>query len=380
MIFAAIICLNFQTKYHLSGKQRAFAMKKLAYFDTSHEMPLEIIMAAGFTPYKILGDVHQSNDPADKYLSSFFCPAARSWLTEALARSDQWAGIIFAQGCNASNRHYDVWKVHVRTPFLHWFGAPMLESEAAKKYYRVELNRLISHLESHFGVKITPEKIREAIGKSNEIKNKLNRLAALRSLKDISNREYLAAVIKCLTSPVDEVSAWLDAEIQSWSARPAFPSDKKRFLLTGSDVTYVEWMDTLDECGIRIVRDDLSVGERFFATQIPDRGDPLDAIGDYYMNIPRPATRPNIQKRLDYLYKTLVETKVDGILSQNLKFCEPYAYDSVPVNNALKAKGYKVIHLERDFTPAADQQLANRLAAFVEMMEVENNGSNQQRR
>ena len=95
---------------------------------------------------------------------------------------------------------------------------------------------------------------------------------------------------------------------------------------------------------------------------------------EYYMNIPKPATRPTIQKRLDYLYKALGETKVDGVLSQNVKFCEPYAYDSVPVNNDLKSKGYKVIHLERDFSPAADQQLANRLMAFVEMMEEGNNG------
>ena len=349
-------------------------MKKLAYFDSSHEMPLEIIMAAGFTPYKILGDVHQSNDPADKYLSSFFCPAARSWLTEALAHSKEWAGIIFAQGCNSTNRHYDVWKVHVETPFLHWFGAPLLDNAAAKKYYRVELQRLISHLENQFGIKITPEKIGEAISKSNEIKKKLQQLSAFRALKDIPNRNYLAAVIKCLTYPVDEVSVWLDAEIKAWNSKPAFPSGKKRFLLTGSDITYVEWMDTLDDCGIRVVRDDLSVGERFFATLIPDKSDPLDALIEYYMNIPKPATRPTIQKRLDYLYKALGETKVDGVLSQNVKFCEPFAYDSVPVNNALKAKGYKVIHLERDFSPAADQQLANRLAAFVEMMEVGNNG------
>ena len=110
-------------------------MEKLAYFDSSHEMPLEMILAAGFTPYKILGDVHQSNDPADKYLSSFFCPAARSWLTEALAHAKDWAGIVFAQGCNSTNRHYDIWKVHVQTPFLHWFGAPMLDSASAKKYF-----------------------------------------------------------------------------------------------------------------------------------------------------------------------------------------------------------------------------------------------------
>lgn len=349
-------------------------MEKLAYFDTSHEMPLEIIMAAGFVPYKIMGDVHTSNAPADKYLSSFFCPAARSWLTEALAHTKEWAGIVFAQGCNNTNRHYDIWKVHVETPFLHWFGAPLLERDAAKKYYRVELQRLISHLENQFNIKITPEKIREAIDKSNEIKKKLKSLSALRTQKDIPNRDYLTVMIKCLTAPADEVLSLLDSEITTWNSKPAFPSGKKRFLLTGSDVTYVEWLDTLDDCGIRIIRDDLSVGERFFATLIPERNDPLDALMEYYMGIPKPATRPTIQRRLDYLYKALGETKVDGVLSQNVKFCEPYAYDSVPVNNALKSRGYKVIHLEREFSPTADQQLANRLMAFVEMMEGGNNG------
>ena len=59
-------------------------MKTIAYFDSSHDMPEEIIMAAGFFPYKIFGDVHESNAPADQYLQAFFCPAARSFLTEAL--------------------------------------------------------------------------------------------------------------------------------------------------------------------------------------------------------------------------------------------------------------------------------------------------------
>jgi benzoyl-CoA reductase/2-hydroxyglutaryl-CoA dehydratase subunit BcrC/BadD/HgdB len=344
-------------------------MKKLAYFDTSHEMPLEIVMAAGFTPYKIMGDVHKSNDPADKYLSSFFCPAARSWLTEALAHSKDWAGIVFAQGCNNTNRHYDIWKIHVETPFLHWFGAPMLDGATAKKFYRVELQRLISSLEKKFSTKITPEKIKEAIGKSNAIKKKLQSLSALRAQKDIPNCDYLNVIIKYLTCPADEVSFWLDSEISRWNSKPAFPSSKKRFLLTGSDVTYAGWMDTLDECGIRVVRDDLSVGERLFATLLPDRNDPLDSLMEYYMGIPTPATRPTIQKRLDYLRKALQETKIDGVFSQNLKFCEPYAYDSVPVNNALKSYGYQVMHLERDFSPAVDQQLTTRLMAFVEMMD-----------
>jgi len=62
-------------------------MKTLAYFDSSHDMPEEVIAAAGFIPYKIFGDVHASNAPADQYLQPFFCPAARSFMTQALARS-----------------------------------------------------------------------------------------------------------------------------------------------------------------------------------------------------------------------------------------------------------------------------------------------------
>ena len=108
-------------------------MEKIAYFDASHDCPEEIIMAAGFTPFKILGDVHISNDPADRYLQNYFCPAARSFLTEALAHSKEWAGIVVGHGCDATNRQFDVWKMHVETPFLYWFNSPMNQNAAAAK-------------------------------------------------------------------------------------------------------------------------------------------------------------------------------------------------------------------------------------------------------
>ena len=91
-------------------------MKKIAYFDSTHDLPEEIIMAAGFEPYKIMGDVRVPNDPADAYLANFFCPVARSCMVEALAGSGNWAGIVFGHGCDATNRHFDVWKRHVDTP------------------------------------------------------------------------------------------------------------------------------------------------------------------------------------------------------------------------------------------------------------------------
>ncbi|MCX7678413.1 MAG: 2-hydroxyacyl-CoA dehydratase family protein [Spirochaetes bacterium] len=343
-------------------------MRILAYFDSSHDMPEEIIIAAGFTPMKIMGDVHQPNDPADQYLQKFFCPAARSFLTQALAQSAQWAGIVVAHGCDATNRHYDVWKRHVQTPFLYWFNSPIRNDDIAKRFYIAELKRLIAALEKHFNISISHDNLKSAIAQSNEIKIRLKTIAALRSTKDISNSEYFNTIVACLTKPKNECIDLLKQIEVEWKNRPPFPQNKKRFYLTGSDITYVEWMELLDECSIRIVRDDLSIGERYFTTTIPEGNDPLEAIAEYYLTIPRPATKISLDGRIEFIVNSLRETPVDAVLSQNLKFCEPYAYDAVPVNNELRKRGFKVLHLEREFTPLFDQQVINRISAFREML------------
>lgn len=343
-------------------------MKIIAYFDASHDMPEEIIMAAGFVPYKIIGDVHNSNAPADQYLQAFFCPAARSFLTEALAKSGQWEGIIVAQGCNATNRHYDVWKRHVKTPFLYWFNGPIKDDAMALRFMKTELWRLIDSLNSHYRVSITDDMIADAIRDSNEVKKKLKAFSHLRAEKDIPNRDYLDALIKSMTLPKKEAVAAIDAMIARAEKSGPFPKGKKKVLLTGSDVTYLELMDQIDESGFRVVRDDLSIGERYYANLIPEDGNPVDALARYYLAVPRPATKVGLRKRIEFLEKSLSESNLDTVISQNIKFCEPFAYDSVLVNGELKDKGTRVLHLEREFTPGPDHQLMNRLAAFSEML------------
>jgi benzoyl-CoA reductase/2-hydroxyglutaryl-CoA dehydratase subunit BcrC/BadD/HgdB len=340
----------------------------LAYFDSSHDLPEELIMAAGLVPYKILGDVHVSNEPADQYLSNFFCPAARSFLTDALAHSKQWAGIAFGHGCDATNRHFDVWKLHVDTPFMYWFNTPMNVDMIAAKFMKKEMERFIAHLEKQFNVKITPEKLKIAIKESNEIKSLLQQLGAFRASKDITNVEYFEICVKAVQLPKEDLLPLLKKTVQDWQKKPAFPATKKKILLTGSDVTYKEWMIVLDDADLRVVRDDLSIGERYYMTLIPDVPDPLDALVEYYFNVPRAATRNPPDPRYDYLLKAMKENRLQGMVSQNIKFCEPYAFDSVYCINLMKENGFQAIHLEREFTPAIDQQVLNRLEAFKELL------------
>ena len=343
-------------------------METLAYFEASHDMPEEILSAAGFIPYKIFGNVHASNDPADRYLQPFFCPAARSALTEALTLSGQWAGIVIAQGCNATNRHYDIWKRHVEIPFLHWFNTPLKGGPAAVRFMKQELWRLLDAVNRDFGITVTEEMVAAANRESNRIKRGLQRLSRLRSEKDIANREYLETLIRCMTLPRGEAAAALESLIREVETRAAFPKDKQQILLTGSDVTYVELLDQIDAAGFRVVRDDLAVGERYFATLIPETADPLEALARYYLSTPRPATKLGLRDRINYLETALDESGLTVVLSQNLKFCEPYAYDAVLVNGALRAKGCSLLHIEREYTPLPDSQFTTRLAAFAEIV------------
>ncbi len=343
-------------------------MQKFAYFDTGHEFPEEIIMAAGFTPYKILGDVHVGTAAANDFLFQYLCPFARGCMAEALSDSEQWAGIGFAHGCDATNRQFDVWKAHVKHTFLHWLDVPMKINKTAQTFYRQDLNQFIKALNRHFDLSISREQLRAAINRSNKIKTVMKQLAALRAEKDIPNPDYFEMTRMAVQEPKEQLLLNLEVMLDDWQNRDPFPKDKTPILLTGSDVTYKEWMEVLEVSGFRVVRDDLSLGERYFNTTIQDFDDPVEALVDYNCRIPQPATKVPSDNRMQYLLQILDETKVEGVILQTLKFCEPYALDAPWVIETLKHHGYKVIPLEREFTPTLDHQTITRLETFKELL------------
>lgn len=341
----------------------------IAYFDSSHDLSEEIIMAAGKIPYKILGDVHTTTTPADQYLFETFCPAARSMLTEALGSSNQWDGIVVAHGCDATHRQFDIWKKHVKTPFIYFVNNPLSRvSKSSRKFYKAELKVFIEALEKQFGVEITEEKLKSAIATSNTVKKLMQKLGKLRETKDISNREYFEVCKMAVQEDKVDFISKLQNLLMEWKERPEFPEGYSKIMLTGSDVTFPEFMDLLEKAKLRVVRDDLSIGERYYAALIPQFEDLLDAIIEYQYLIPRPSTKHPSSPRLDYIFEAYFESKLDGILSQNLKFCEDYAYDSVWLSDTLKKKQIPSIHLERDYI-AEDQQLFTRLEAFKELLD-----------
>jgi benzoyl-CoA reductase/2-hydroxyglutaryl-CoA dehydratase subunit BcrC/BadD/HgdB len=292
-------------------------------------------------------------------------------LTEALESSENWDGIIFAHGCDATHRHFDIWKEHVSIPFIHFINNPMSRvSKSGRKFFKSELKQFILAVEDHFQVEITNEKLHAAITLSNQIKIVLQQMGKLRETKDIPNREYFDVCKMALQEQKSSLISKLQHKLEIWKSYNDLPSKYAKILLTGTDVTYPEFMDLLENAKLRVVRDDLSIGERYYATLIPEMEDPLDALIEYQYLIPRPSTKHPVEPRLEFILDAYESSNIDGILSQNLKFCEDYAYDSVWLADIFKRKKITSIHLERDYT-TDDQQLFTRLEAFYELLAME---------
>ncbi|MHA1474121.1 MAG: 2-hydroxyacyl-CoA dehydratase subunit D [Promethearchaeota archaeon] len=332
-----------------------------------------MIIAAQMNPYKILGKADFSTELADQYIPQFICANARSFLNQAIEESSNWEGIAIAHGCDATNRQFDIWDYHVQTPFLYYIHNPLKTDGIAKQFFIREIKAMITALESHFNIKISLDQLEKAIQVSNQIKILLQKLSKLRLTKDISNTEYFDVLKFSVQNPKEEVKPYLESISTDWLTRNPFPDNKHPIFLSGSDITHSLWFDLLEKVNLRVVRDDLSIGERYFATLIPTDKDPISNIVDYYLNIPRSSTKHPSNSRINYILDACKTEKIVGVISQIIKFCETFAYDAPFLKSQLEAINMPVIHLEREFTENIDQQIFTRLEAFVELIEQKQN-------
>ncbi|GAH18881.1 unnamed protein product, partial [marine sediment metagenome] len=118
--------------------------------------PIEIIIAAGFYPYRIL----PTTDPslANSYLDSNFCPYVRSCLGEALGKRPEYVdNLIIVNSCDAMRRLYDAWRHYVQGTFIYLLDLPRDDSAKAIQYYKDNLQLLIGELGEKFKIKISED-------------------------------------------------------------------------------------------------------------------------------------------------------------------------------------------------------------------------------
>ncbi|GAB4320381.1 MAG: 2-hydroxyacyl-CoA dehydratase subunit D [Promethearchaeota archaeon] len=343
------------------------------WFDSGCYTPEELIMAAGFTPRRVLGTPGTPTTAADEWVQQTHCFLARAALDAAIrGEFEGLAGVVMTHGCDVTSREYDLWHAHAKVRALHYLNVPLKTDAVAERFYLKELRRFKQHLEELSGRPVESDAIDGAIDLLNEMRATLRAIDELRArdppkvraselfhLVKAAQFEDKATVVPRLRRSLEEFEARADAGAP----------DGARVLLTGTLVDTPELFEMIEAAGMEVVADDLDVGRDYYSFSVEKTGRPLKDLAHGYLSKTPNATKHPPDGRLEALVKLARERNVRGVIYEAVKFCEPYLYDSVFVTNYFKEnEGLPVLFVEREYGPQGLSQLRTRLEAFKEVL------------
>ncbi|MEA3339073.1 MAG: 2-hydroxyacyl-CoA dehydratase family protein [Chloroflexota bacterium] len=333
-------------------------------------VPEELFHAAGFTPMFLF---HTSEDRgrARAHLPSFTCWVAGSALDRALAGElDDLAGMALASTCDTMQGLSDLWQRNApHIPLFH-FGMPQrLDGPAARAYLLAELDSLRERVQAQTGRSISDDAVRDSIGLYNRARVQVRQVYA--HAADFAPPDLYAYVRAVLTSapllprppaPLGEVSDRCPAPL---------------LLLVGPALADPVLFDIIAGAGARVCGDLLDLGERYFAVDAAEEGDPLAALADRLLGLPpgggtvggtpTPTKYHPQYTRAAHLLSLIQERGAQGVIFARQKFCDPHGFDYVQLAHALDGTGTPHLLIELEQASQAGQ-LRTRVEAFVEMV------------
>jgi len=344
-------------------------MNRIGIIDAGACAPEEIIMAAGFIPTRLLGDPTINITNANEHIPPNHCVWARNLLEQAINGLDKdIKGIISIHGCDCTNREFDIWLECIDLDFMYFSNVPLKRDHTAFKFFVNELKELIKQLEEKFDIKITKDKICEAIKLTNKIRANLRELSELRNKFLIKSSEFHKLVKMVQQEDKNDVLKILETKLQELKQREPISNNQKKILLTGSVIDDTEFIKFLENLGFHVVMDDLCIGSRYFINSIDESLDPIKAIAKYHLEKPIYSTKIPSLERFNNLSDLCEKYEVDGVINIAQKFCEPILYDHPFMNKKFKEIGMPYLFVEIDYNRESYKQASTRFEAFAEII------------
>jgi benzoyl-CoA reductase/2-hydroxyglutaryl-CoA dehydratase subunit BcrC/BadD/HgdB len=345
-------------------------MKKIAIFDSGVETPEEIILAAGFTPYRLFGDPTLEVEKANEHIPPTHCIWTRNLLEQAIRGLDKdIVGLIATHGCDRTNREFDVWLDCINLDFMFFLNSPRKRDELSLKFFIEDIKELIAQLENKFKVSINDDSLRDNIKLMNQIREQLKEISEFRSKMVIKGSDFHKLVKNVQQSNKNEMLNKLKLKLDELkSTEPNQITNKKRILLTGSDIDDSEFLKYLEELGFAIIIDDLGVGTKYFWDNINEKGEPIEALATYHLKKPINSTKFPSYERFEHLKTLAQKYNIQGVINIAQKFCEPVLYDHPYLNKKFKEVGIPYLFVEVTYNRESYKQLSTRFSAFAEMI------------
>jgi benzoyl-CoA reductase/2-hydroxyglutaryl-CoA dehydratase subunit BcrC/BadD/HgdB len=154
------------------------------------------------------------------------------------------------------------------------------------------------------------------------------------------------------------------------------PWFRARVLVVGSEVDDLDFTRLLEESGAMVVADRYCYGSFPGREEIElnDEEDVVKQIARHYMKTsecPRYMADYKIQQRRDTADRLAREYHADGIIYEQVKYCDFWAFERPLASHILTEEyGWPTLSIDRSYNVHNSGQLRTRFQAFVEALEI----------
>lgn len=327
-----------------------------------------------------------SMEMAGYYLTSFLCEYTKALLERAMEGGYNFTDcIITPDGCTMMNRCVENMEllatVQKEDYFYQYMEIPMKADDNGLNLYTLQCrNHILKPLNEKFGIDISDGAIRSAVAEHNRVCELIRKIGEYRKEEKprITGYEFHILTLATYVAPKYLLIDKLEETLEELKTRK--PDEKKpyraRVVLVGSEVDDVDVVRLIEECGAYVCADRFCYGS-FPGRDIIQLNDEEDALTQvcrrylYRGQCPRYMNQEKIQGRRRYVDQLAREYHADGIIYQQMKFCDPWAYERMVGTQVLREDYYyPVLSVDRPYAVGNSGQLRTRVQAFVESMEL----------
>ena len=329
-----------------------------------------------------------SIDIATYYLTSFLCEYSRAILERALEGGYNFLdAMITPDGCSMLNRCVENMEVLKAVGgdkdgfFFDYMEIPMKADDNGLALYVLQCrNHILEPLSRNYGIDVSDEAIRKAAAEHNRICELIRAIGDFRKpdRPAITGYEYNVITLATYAAPKDLILERLEETLEELKTREPDPQPwyKARVLVVGSEVDDTDFIKLVEDSGAFVCAD------RFCYGSLPGR-DPLILTDDedaltqicrqymYRGECPRYMNTEKMDARRSYVDALAKEYRADGIIYQQMKFCDPWAYEKMLGSVILREEyGYPVLAVDRPYAIGSSGQMRTRVQAFMESIEI----------
>ena len=222
--------------------------------------------------------------------------------------------------------------------------------------------------------------MRRAIADHNEISRIVTEIGNFRKADNpcITGYEFHVIQLVSQVCPHRLIKPYLEETLEELKTREPeakFPF-RARLVLVGSEIDDPEFTKLIESCGAMVVADRYCFGSFPSREQIEIReGETaFEAICRHYLHwnqCARFMDGMKIDQRHSEVKKLVDEFKADGVIYENMKFCEFWSYEKVLAHHIFTNElGIPTCTIEKEYALGAVGQLRTRFQAFIESLEI----------